>query len=150
MGAAVAAGAAAPVALLCRLVRERPAWTIPFSASTGCPSPPEHALAGLTFGPSHRRSHSALVSGAVAASNWGVGPTQGAAMKCLATIAHALLWYLPPTSAYLYDHLVALGVDRSVVFAAHAWEPQRFPFPRVYVAPADGQQLHLSPVGRPL
>lgn len=66
------------------------------------------------------------------------------------TIAHGLLWYLPPTSGYLYDQLVALGPERSVVFAAHAWQPHRFPFPRVHFAPASRGQLHLSPRGRPV
>jgi colanic acid/amylovoran/stewartan biosynthesis glycosyltransferase WcaL/AmsK/CpsK len=66
------------------------------------------------------------------------------------TIAHGLLWYLPPTMGYIHDQLLALGAERSLVIAAHPWTPQRFPLPRVRFAPASPGQLHLSPAGRPL
>lgn len=67
-----------------------------------------------------------------------------------ATIAHGLLWYLPPTMGYIHDQLLALGPERSLVLAAHPWAPGRFPLARVHFALAAPGQLHLSPAGRPL
>jgi glycosyltransferase involved in cell wall biosynthesis len=66
------------------------------------------------------------------------------------TIAHGLLWYLPPTMGYIHDQLLALGPERSLVLAAHAWAPERFPLPHVHFAPSARGKLHLSPTGRPL
>jgi colanic acid/amylovoran biosynthesis glycosyltransferase len=51
------------------------------------------------------------------------------------TIAHCLIWYLPLTMGYIYDQLLALKSARSVVFAAHAIQPERFPFDSVYILP---------------
>jgi colanic acid/amylovoran biosynthesis glycosyltransferase len=48
------------------------------------------------------------------------------------TIAQCLIWYLPPTMGYIYDQLMALGPERSVVFATEPVAPERFPFERLY------------------
>jgi len=64
------------------------------------------------------------------------------------TLAQCLIWYLPPTMGYLYDQFMTLGPERSVVFAARPLEPGRFPFDRLYLAPASGDWRQLSPQGR--
>src|SRR5713101_2781715 len=51
----------------------------------------------------------------------------------MSTIAHCLIWYLPPTMGYVHDQLLALGADRSAVLALHPDEPDRFPLDRVYI-----------------
>lgn len=66
----------------------------------------------------------------------------------MATIAHGVLWYLPPTMGYLHDQLLTLGPERSVVWAAQRWEPERFPFPRVHFAPPPEEGSWLSATGR--
>lgn len=52
------------------------------------------------------------------------------------TIAQCMIWYLPPTMGYVYDELQAVRPERSVVFTAHAVQPERFPFGRVYTLPS--------------
>jgi colanic acid/amylovoran biosynthesis glycosyltransferase len=64
------------------------------------------------------------------------------------TIAHCLIWYLPPTMGYIYDQMLALGPERSVVFAAHPVQPERFPFDRVYILPPSVEEKNLRPSDR--
>jgi colanic acid/amylovoran biosynthesis glycosyltransferase len=55
-------------------------------------------------------------------------------------IAHCLIWYLHPTTHYLYDQIITSGRERAVVFAAHAVQPERFPLDRIYIAQEPTQE----------
>jgi colanic acid/amylovoran biosynthesis glycosyltransferase len=55
------------------------------------------------------------------------------------TVAQCMIWYLPPTMGYVYDELRAVRTVRSVVFAAHAVQPERFPLDRVYTLPSPAE-----------
>lgn len=50
--------------------------------------------------------------------------------------------------SYIHDQLLALGVERSVVFAAQAMNPERFPFPRLYILPSQVEISRWSPNDR--
>src|SRR5437867_2942863 len=62
----------------------------------------------------------------------------------MARIAQCMIWYLRPTMGYIYDQLVELSPDRSIVLAVHPDRPERFPFPRVYIQPPDDGSMRLS------